>query len=79
MLKVEAYRPKLFYTCGPRAGEPQSFPSSDDPIRVARSAANVHSVGLFPSFKPIFKITRARSPATNQALPPLPLPLPTKI
>jgi hypothetical protein len=31
----------------------------DDPIRKARSAANAQNVGLFPSQKPVFKVTQA--------------------
>lgn len=59
MLEVEEFRPKIFYTSGPDAGKPEPFPEGDDPNRIARSAANVHAVGLFPSSKPIFKIGHA--------------------
>ncbi|GAA5951713.1 hypothetical protein JCM21900_005765 [Sporobolomyces salmonicolor] len=55
----ESRRPKVFVSSGPNAGEPEAFPMCDDPVRKARSAANAANVGLFPSHKPVFKITQA--------------------
>ncbi|GAA6015010.1 hypothetical protein JCM10207_008703 [Rhodosporidiobolus poonsookiae] len=55
----ENRRPKLFVTSGPNAGQPEPFPTCDDPIRKARSAMNAQSVGLFPSHKPVFKVAQA--------------------
>ncbi|GAA5890824.1 hypothetical protein JCM5296_003433 [Sporobolomyces johnsonii] len=55
----ESRRPKVFVSSGPNAGEPEAFPMCDDPVRKARSAANAANVGLFPSQKPVFKITQA--------------------
>ncbi|GAA5981029.1 hypothetical protein JCM11641_001434 [Rhodosporidiobolus odoratus] len=55
----ENRRPKLFVSSGPHVGQPEAFPTCDDPIRKARSAMNAQNVGLFPSQKPIFKVTQA--------------------
>ncbi|KAI5478543.1 meiosis protein Mei2 [Pseudohyphozyma bogoriensis] len=60
MLENESCQPKLFFTDGPNAGLPEPFPESDDPFRVARSAANVKNVGLFPSSEPQFYSCLAR-------------------
>ncbi|GAA6016326.1 hypothetical protein JCM11491_006816 [Sporobolomyces phaffii] len=55
----ESRRPKLFVTSGPNAGQPETFPVCDDPVRKMRSALNAANVGLFPSQKPVFKIAQA--------------------
>ncbi|KAK4704073.1 hypothetical protein P7C70_g2135, partial [Phenoliferia sp. Uapishka_3] len=65
MLECEEFRPKIFYTSGPKAGQQEPFPESDDPHRIARSAANILQVGLFPASKPIFKIGQALPSPAN--------------
>ncbi|GAA5847833.1 hypothetical protein JCM3766R1_001202 [Sporobolomyces carnicolor] len=55
----ESRRPKLFVSSGPLAGTPETFPVCDDPVRKMRSALNAANVGLFPSQKPVFKVTQA--------------------
>ncbi|GAA5885793.1 hypothetical protein JCM16303_006066 [Sporobolomyces ruberrimus] len=55
----ESRRPKIFVTSGPNAGAPEKFPLCDDPVRKMRSALNAANVGLFPSQKPVFKVTQA--------------------
>ncbi|GAA6063309.1 hypothetical protein JCM10212_006719 [Sporobolomyces blumeae] len=55
----ESRRPKLFVTSGLNAGQPEPFPTCDDPVRKMRSALNATNVGLFPSQKPVFKIAQA--------------------
>ncbi|KAM0754224.1 hypothetical protein T439DRAFT_173967 [Meredithblackwellia eburnea MCA 4105] len=54
MKQPEGFRPKIFYSSGPKAGQIEPFPPPDDPSRLTRSTENVQTVGLFPPNQAVF-------------------------
>ncbi|KAK9463354.1 RNA recognition motif 2-domain-containing protein [Lipomyces oligophaga] len=44
----EAYRPKIYYSDGPRKGEEEEFPPPNNLNRKLRSIASIQQIGLFP-------------------------------
>lgn len=47
MLEHHSFRPKIFHTTGPMAGEEEAFPGPDNPSKMRRSVENAEHVGLF--------------------------------